>query len=150
MYAHKIGAQDMGTVNHGELIKPILPVEVLALQPLPHQQINFQGKWTLLYVSGKQCQQNCQQWLHAMRQIRLALGKDRDKVQRLWLTQQTQVSSWQQRYPHMLIAHVKNSQPWLNQVFIVDPQENLILRYSKITQANDIVSDMKRLLKWGG
>jgi aspartate/methionine/tyrosine aminotransferase len=45
----------------------------------------FRGKWTLLVVDSGACAQACAQKLYATRQARTMQGKERDRVDRVWL-----------------------------------------------------------------
>jgi hypothetical protein len=68
-----------GEASFGELITPARPMpEVQALQPLKKQ-------WLLVRVDGGACQQDCQRQLSVLRQFRLMLGKDMDRVDWVWL-----------------------------------------------------------------
>ncbi len=68
-----------GEASFGELITPAQPMpEVQALQPLKKQ-------WLLVRVDGGACPQDCQRQLSVLRQFRLMLGKDMDRVDWVWL-----------------------------------------------------------------
>ena len=43
----------------------------------------LQKKWTLVFFTENDCDKTCQEKLYKLRQIRLAIGKDREKVERL-------------------------------------------------------------------
>ena len=85
---------DEGT-QKGELISPVIPLgepEVFNLKSKTIESIN--GKWTLLFFVENECNQLCEDKLYQLRQIRLALGKDRDKVDRLLVSKNKQ--QWSQ------------------------------------------------------
>jgi hypothetical protein len=46
---------------------------------------DFRGRWLLVRVGPSACSQDCQKALWVMRQVRLTTGRDRDRVERLWL-----------------------------------------------------------------
>lgn len=77
-----------GEASFGELINPARPMpEVQALRldgtPTPLQQLKKQ--WLLVRVDGSACPQDCQRQLSVLRQFRLMLGKDMDRVDWVWL-----------------------------------------------------------------
>jgi hypothetical protein len=45
----------------------------------------LKGQWLLVTVSGGACDATCQQYLYMQRQLRESLGKEKDRVDRVWL-----------------------------------------------------------------
>lgn len=77
-----------GRVNAGELIVPARPLPSLALPLLGSGNTapNFlKGKWTLLYVGFGPCAESCRTRLYDTRQVRLALDRDMNRVQRVFI-----------------------------------------------------------------
>jgi len=75
-------------VNKGELVEPARPLPPLSLplQGSGNTGSNFlKGKWTLLYVELGPCAQSCRTHLYDTRQVRLALDRDMNRVQRVFL-----------------------------------------------------------------
>ena len=77
-----------GHVNAGDLIQPARPLPSLSL-PLWGSGTtapNFlKRKWTFLYVAASPCADACRTRLYDTRQVRLALDRDRDRVQRVFV-----------------------------------------------------------------
>ena len=48
----------------------------------------LRGKWTMLYVGDGLCDDRCRKALYLTRQSRIALNKDMDRVQRVFLVTQ--------------------------------------------------------------
>ena len=75
-------------VNTGELVQPARPLPAL---PLPlwgagSTPANFlKGKWTFLYVAHGPCAQVCRSNLYETRQVRMALDRDMNRVQRVFI-----------------------------------------------------------------
>lgn len=46
---------------------------------------SLKGQWLLVTVSGGACDAVCQQYLYMQRQLRESLGKEKDRVDRVWL-----------------------------------------------------------------
>jgi hypothetical protein len=77
-----------GRRNFGTLIEPQRPlpaIEGLDLQgksvPLP----SLKGQWLFVTVSGGACDTACQSNLYLQRQLREGLGKEKDRLDRVWL-----------------------------------------------------------------
>ena len=77
-----------GRRNFGELIEPQLPLPGLATTGLDGQAgklTALRGQWLLLSVAEAACQARCQKNLYLQRQLREGLGKDRDRLDWVWL-----------------------------------------------------------------
>src|SRR5262245_44933529 len=79
-----------GGTQHGVLIEPPLALRdfvLLTYQASVFTLAELEGKWTMLYMAGSpaECAAECRQAVYYMRQIRLALGKDMNRVQRVLL-----------------------------------------------------------------
>ena len=77
-----------GHVNAGELIQPVrpLPSAALPLWGSGTTDPNFlKHKWTFLYVLSGPCADHCRSRLYDTRQVRLALDRDMDRVQRVFI-----------------------------------------------------------------
>lgn len=84
--------------NYGALIDPRShPMPVLGtvgLDGTPLDLDAFRGKWIMLQVSEGGCPDSCRKKLYDMRQLRLAQGKDMDRIERVWLSRMN--SQWKQ------------------------------------------------------
>jgi len=81
-------------VNRGVLVDPARPTPPLSLplahaagsNPADYTQPDFlKHKWTLLYWGPASCTARCRTDLYNMRQVRTALNRDRDRVQRVFI-----------------------------------------------------------------
>ena len=79
----------MRTVNHGELITPARPLPTIQLQPGVATDVApaelFHNKWSLVYIGDGQCDDTCRKSLYVMRQTRLSLNNEMDRVERVFL-----------------------------------------------------------------
>lgn len=77
--------------NYGELIMPtrgLPPADRLPLTDLQGQPVDpaaLKGQWLLVVVAGGDCDARCERLLYLQRQLRETLGKERDRVDKLWL-----------------------------------------------------------------
>jgi len=156
----KPGWTPFGSINKGELIQPPIELSLAGAvgmedgQPLSR---SADGHWMFAHVSMGECGEACERALVAMRQARLALGKDADRVERVWLMtgDPTRVSmsrllpAFPGLKPYGIAASAARRFPRASgdAIFVIDPAGLLILRYEGAESASDILKDMKRLLK---
>ena len=72
----------------GTLIDPQRPLPDLVGVAPDGEKSNLRalkGQWLLVTVSGGACDATCQQYLYMQRQLRESLGKEKDRVDRVWL-----------------------------------------------------------------
>ena len=147
-------------MNYGELIEPH-PLSAFTLPRLDGQSVglaDFKGKWTLIQVDGAECGNPCRDKLYKMRQVRLAQGKNMDRVQRMWLvTGDGPVDPLvQQAFDGTIMARAGDGR-FLRQlpvsagqdghIWLIDPLGNVMLRYPPQADPVGIKNDLVRLLK---
>ncbi|TFZ06430.1 hypothetical protein EZ313_07280 [Ramlibacter henchirensis] len=77
-----------GRRSFGELIEPQRPMPALAASTLDGQPVplpELKGQWLLVSVGSGACPALCENHLYLQRQMREALGKDKDRVDWVWL-----------------------------------------------------------------
>lgn len=77
-----------GRRNYGELIDPQRPLPSVQVTNLAGESValpNLKGQWLLVSVAGGACDAQCQQHLYLQRQLRETLGKEKDRLDRVWL-----------------------------------------------------------------
>ena len=151
-----------GGTQKGELISPVIPLgepEVFNLKSKTIESIN--GKWTLLFFVENECNQLCEDKLYQIRQIRLALGKDRDKVDRLLVSKNKQ--QWSQytnsfngqkyidptsRDYNRLIKKFNDYVDLdLKATYLIDPYGFLMMKYPQDDNPMGTIKDIERLIK---
>lgn len=149
-----------GRMNRGELLEP-RPLPDAGLEWLDGSAFKLarlKGKWVLAMVDSADCGEPCRRKLHYLRQVRLAQGKNMDRVERLWL-----IADRAQPEPALLAgfegtwfvraasgpvpAAFPAAKAVSDHIYIIDPLGNLIMRYSENADPRDIVKDLERLLK---
>lgn len=153
------------TQNHGELIHPAIPLDDFTLTSINGDtwgKPQFMGKWTLLYIGDESCDLYCEASLFKMRQVRLTLGRDSQRVQRKYLgidneKNKQNLNEIMKAYPHMQVnwfklSGIKNSLSLFklqkNFIYLIDPLGNLMMQYSQDATSKGIQKDLKRLLKF--
>ena len=77
-----------GRRNFGVLIDPQRPIPAAHATDLSGQPVDLlalQGQWLLVSVAGGACDARCESNLYLQRQLREALGKDKDRMDWVWL-----------------------------------------------------------------
>jgi hypothetical protein len=168
-------------VNRGDLVSPARPLPDLSL-PLAHDAARagentvlpkvvgsltkpdfLKGKWTLLYWGGGSCSARCRADLYNMRQVRIALNRDMDRVQRVFLAD-GQCCDWPylaHEHPDLITVLVTpEAHPLLallpsfdgispmtaDRIYIIDPLGNLMMSYAPDAKPKGMLEDLKRLL----
>jgi hypothetical protein len=134
-----------GRRNFGELIEPQRPVPPVAAISLKGQGTTLdtlRGQWLLVTVGGGACDAACENHLYLQRQLREGLGKDKDRMDRVWLVTDnapvreallpaladavvwrvdaTQLAQWLQPAPGPALA---------SHLYVVDPLGNFMMRF---------------------
>jgi hypothetical protein len=77
-----------GRRNFGELVDPQRPlprIEATDLQGKATTLEPLKGQWLLVTVGGGACAAECERQLYLQRQLREGLGREKDRVDRVWL-----------------------------------------------------------------
>ncbi|HEX7890174.1 MAG TPA: hypothetical protein VF522_12505 [Ramlibacter sp.] len=77
-----------GRRNYGELIDPQRPMPSVIATDLAGKPValpSLQGQWLLVSVAGGGCDAPCERHLYLQRQLREGLGKDKDRLDWVWL-----------------------------------------------------------------
>jgi hypothetical protein len=152
-----------GSSAKGELVNPAQPLAVAGLRHTDGSAAGmevFRDKWSLLYIGDGACDEACRIALTYGRQTRIAMGKDIDRVQRVFLTTgnccDNQYLGTEQPGLVTLDASSDEARALLAQfpgerrlsLYIVDPLGNLMMRHDATQVINkDLLTDLKKLLK---
>jgi hypothetical protein len=157
-----------GRTNYGELIEPQRPVPMLPLKTLDGADFDLRslrGRWVLLMVDGGECREQCVEKLFHMRQQRTMAGKDRERVERVWLITDAAplpimlmrefegthfVRAQTARLRELLPLPGTSGARLEDHIWIVDPVGNLMMRWPKKPDPSRTKRDLARLLKASG
>lgn len=140
-----------GRRNFGELINPQRPLPDQTAVTLDGRAVNLQslrGQWLLVSVGGGACDATCERHLYLQRQLREGLGRDKDRVDWVWLvTDDAPVAAPLQaairgaavlRMPADAVAR------WLapaaghtlaDQLYLVDPTGHWMMRFPSVSRS---------------
>lgn len=150
--------------HHGVLIEPQRPLPAaLPLTDLQGARVApaaLQGQWLLIVVAGGGCDALCEKQLYLQRQLREVLGKDRDRVDRVWLVDDgAQVrpallgalqGATVLRVPQQALAQWLQADTGhgLNEhLHLVDPLGNYMMRFPAPSDPKGIKQDLERLMR---
>jgi cytochrome oxidase Cu insertion factor (SCO1/SenC/PrrC family) len=150
--------------NYGALIDPraypIPSLDSVTLDGKPTGLNAYKGKWIMLQVGDADCTVDCRERLHDMRQLRLAQGKNMERIERVWLVTDTQPLETQliREYDgtHILRVNEDKLKAWLptetgttvsDHIYMIDPLGNLMMRFPKDADPNKIKKDLSKLLR---
>ena len=152
--------------NFGALVDPQRPLPDMQAEEMEGKQTNLRalkGQWLLISVAGGACDAQCQQHLYMQRQLREGMGKEKDRVDWVWLVSDdaaiapsllpalatatvlrvpsAQLQNWLQPEPGVALQ---------DHLYVVDPLGNWMMRFPArmdVDQAPKVKRDMERLLR---
>ncbi len=167
LYYGHLGWRPPGRVNRGDLIDPPRPLPAAALEQFGGGRTApdwWRGKWTLLYLGPGNCPARCRQLLYETRQVRTALDRDMDRVQRVFLAADPCCDAEFLRREHTDLITVRADSAAAEvlavlpafgglppavaeRIYVIDPLGNLMMSYAPDAPPKGLLEDMKRLLK---
>lgn len=129
----------------GQLIDPQRPTPSIAARTLSGEAVDLQslkGQWLLVAVADAACNALCEQQLYLQRQLREVVGREKDRIDRVWLV--TDDAPVPERLANGLhgatVLRVSREalMQWLqpeaghalaDHLFVVDPMGNWMMRY---------------------
>ncbi|MCH9781133.1 hypothetical protein N9K12_04850 [Methylophilaceae bacterium] len=154
--------RDAQGIHHGELIVPPLPLGDLKVTAIGASEVlSLEKKWTLIFLVSNQCDLTCEDKLYQLRQIRLAVGKDRDKVERvLVVDKELDWSDYENSFQNQkvivkgspsyesIIKNLKSVKNFdSNAIYLMDAYGSLIMKYAYKTAPKGIIKDIERLIR---
>jgi hypothetical protein len=149
--------------NYGELIEPMRPVpEVVGIDPqgqsVPLPALRQQ--WLLVSVADSACDETCERHLYLQRQLREGLGKDKDRLDWVWLrTGSRELSDTLRRATAaatVLWVEPQALSDWLqpaagrtlsDHLYVVDPMGNWMMRFPAQADPTRVRRDLEVLMK---
>lgn len=144
-----------GGKTYGELlaVQPVPAFKLATLDGQPASLADLKGKWLLVMSDSGACAQSCLDTLHALRQFRVAQGKEMDRVERLWLltdAAQPSAAALQQADGAKLLraqAAIPLPASQADSFYLIDPLGNQVMRYPRSAEPGKVIKELTRLLK---
>ena len=152
-----------GRRNYGELIDPQRPLPDLvgtdaAGRPMNLRQLKDQ--WLFISVADSACDEGCQKHLYLQHQLRETLGKDKDRMDWVWLrTGANELSEPLKKATSsatVLRVDAAELATWLapatghrleDHLYVVDPIGNWMMRFPANADPKQIKRDLDRLMR---
>lgn len=151
---------------YGRLIQPAAEMPDLQATDLDGRMQPLRAlkrQWLLVVVDGGACASECDKRLFMQRQLREMLGRERDRVDKVWLViddapvspalrQALQATSSM----HVLRVARKDVAAWLrpddgrrleDHLYVVDPMGNWMMRFPPDAEPRRVFKDIDRLLR---
>lgn len=155
-----------GRRNFGELVQPQRPLPDLSARTLDDKASSLpalKGQWLLVSVSSGACAEACARHLYLQRQLREGLGKEKERLDWVWLVNDTAPVA-EALLPALKDAHTlrvpaAELATWLtpqtghaleDHLYLVDPLGNWMMRFPANLGTQDapkVKRDLDRLLR---
>lgn len=142
--------------NYGELL-PTVPapaVQGTRADGTPFDLARERGHWTVLLSAPGACDAGCVQALYATRQARTMQGRDRERVQRVWLAGDGRAPDARLLAEHpdlIVVATTPSALAALprgrDPIYLVDPAGNQVLAWPRNPDIKALARDLARVLK---
>ena len=156
-----------GRSNYGTLLQPTRTMpDSLALRTLDGQPVearSLRNQWLLVVVGSGACDSACVQRLYMQRQLRQMVGRERDRLDKIWLivdeapvpaelkayltglepvqvlrVSQTELAAWLQP---------ASGQTLQDHLYVVDPMGEWMMRFPPQPEPAKVKRDLERLLR---
>jgi hypothetical protein len=155
-----------GSVNHGALIDPARPLPEVALPTVDGGVTSaafLRHRWTLIYIGAGDCDQRCRDALYQIRQVRLALNQDMERIQRLFVATEPCCDRPFLAREHQGLVIARGESPeagkllaqfpadagpvaTAGRIYVADPLGNLMMVHPRDSNPRLLLEDLKRLL----
>ncbi|MGD8838477.1 MAG: hypothetical protein PVI70_02695 [Gammaproteobacteria bacterium] len=151
--------------NYGSLVQPVRKIDwpVLETRDGERRGGGFGGKWRMLLFAGDQCAGLCRENLYYMRQTRILLGRDTQRLLNVLITRQPldePMKAFLEDYPDLVgIENYRGTALYSQfdvggeavgaspKMYLVDPDDNLMMYYPAKNDHSRVLEDLKRLMK---
>lgn len=145
--------------HYGDLI-PIVKVTGKATNQVDNTILRMKdlhGKWVLVTIDSGHCDEACQQKLYFMRQVRLVQGKQKHRIERLWLinddvipdaelVKEYEGTFFAKAQDSEILGFIETKEIQTKHIYLIDPMGNLMMRFPENVDGTKMGHDIKRLL----
>ena len=156
MYKSDHWLPDSGS-NYGAILQPIVNLADLLpsspVVPLTEQQ------WLMLYMNSGSCEKDCLEALYRLRQSRLMLANEMNRVSRVFLHGESAPDTVVLAEQHAglisiidkdledLLGDKQPAEQTPGGIFLIDPLGNLVMYFAPELPPGEMVEDIKHLLE---
>lgn len=157
MYYSEDAPRPEGRTNHGALLTPVksladeLPGSPLVAAAADH--------WALVYLLQGACEADCEDALYRLRQTRLMLGNDMNRLQRVLLhgteapdtlfleREHAGLTTLSHRETSLLLDAARPGDLAPGGLYLLDPLGNLVMYFPADVAPRELVDDLEHLLE---
>jgi hypothetical protein len=158
--------QPQARSNYSDLIVPTKSLPALTLRTLqgePVAAVGLRGQWLLIAIGDAACGPQCEQRLYMQRQLREMLGRERDRLDKVWLLTgagepRSALREAVASTPGMTILRADAAElaAWLSpeagrslqeHLYLVDPMGEWMMRLPVQPEPSRVKRDLERLLR---
>lgn len=153
--------------NHGTLVNPVIELPEITLRTQKGERFelkDFRGKWSMIYLGRKECDEQCQVTLVKTRNARTAQGAEGNRVN-IYIVFEDKAAEWTKtdlfrknmaafqvlttdsRNIDVIRRTLGVSADSPDQVYLIDPAGNYLMYYKAGFDSLGIMEDLKLLLK---
>lgn len=158
------------TTNWGNLVTPVRPIATFSGMTIDGKSFDSQtlkGKWTMFYIDSANCNESCLNNLYTIRQSRLGMGGEKDRVLRVMVLRDKgngNLDDVVKEHPGMIIVRLEKPEyekllknfefeglekaDTAQRIYFIDPLGNLMMHYERDVNPRGVVKDLERLLKY--
>ena len=152
--------------NYGELVQPVRKLNWPVLETRTGERLEsgFERKWVFLLFVRDQCGEACRANLYYMRQIRVLLGRNTERLQNVLISGPAMDAGMQEfllDYPDLTVIEgylddglyqqfqLDGQEPVGSspKLYLVDPDSNLMMHYPAENDQNRVLDDLRKLMK---
>ncbi|MEE9321273.1 MAG: SCO family protein [Granulosicoccus sp.] len=161
------GYRPNNTTNNGDILESIFTLDDFSHQDVSgirFSNVDVEKVWTLLQFVNGSCDEACSRSLYDTRQLRVALGKDIKRLNRVVILDADTPADINQKmwasHPDLRVLigsdngmekqvrrQVKELEIGENSLFLVDPLGNVMMHFSSKLTPKEIKSDIRKLFK---
>jgi hypothetical protein len=165
-WAFYVARPSTGSAAYGTLIQPTVAMPDATATDLRGTRVplrSLRGQWLLVVVGPVACDAGCEQRLFLQRQLREMLGRDRDRVDKVWLITDDNPATPALRQaldtpPAVMALRLPRTvvEGWLkpapgqalqNHLYLVDPMGEWMMRMPAAPDPTKVKRDLERLLR---
>jgi len=152
-------ARPAPTANYGELL---LPPDLVTAQTFeqpgraPFSFASLRGKWVMVASDSGSCPRECLDKAFAMRQVRLALGQDAERVTRVFVVDDLnapapELATLLEGATLAITPRAMSARPPSvsdrAHIYLADPHGNVMMRWPADPDMKRMLKDLQRLLR---
>lgn len=147
-----------GRLNYGELVEPPRATAELRFVAADGAAVHLpKGRWSLVYLGTSACDMTCVERLLLTRQVRRALGRHQEGLQRVYLAPDAEAlkrahADLSAEHPDLLFFAGAGAAAFFqprgpHDLYLLDAEGRWMMRYGDPITAKGLHKDLKKLLK---